>query len=123
VDATKDINNYIFFHDIVIQKMSLSYAPYTCTKVSVEANIKHQLLQQQQKQLWQQPQQRQPQQQQQHGSQSLCFPSPFSPYGGSVEFNSNDLLLKDAELRKLANVSPLDCGITALYWLNPNNKL
>ena len=57
-----------------------------------------------------------------HGSRSICFPSPFSPYGGAREWQSNELILKDACLRSLARVAPLDCDITQLYYVNPVPK-
>lgn len=58
-----------------------------------------------------------------HGSKSICFPSPFSPKGGALEWQSNELIMKDQCLRKLAGVAPLDCGITDLYIVNPIPKL
>ncbi len=57
-----------------------------------------------------------------HGKKSNCMPSPFSPYGGAEEWQTNELLMKDPCLRALARVTPLDCGITATYYVNPVSK-
>ena len=53
-----------------------------------------------------------------HGQQSICSPSPFSPHGGAKEWQSNELLLKDECMRKLAYVAPLDCALNATYYVN-----
>jgi len=58
-----------------------------------------------------------------HGKQSICYGNPFSPLGGSCEWNNNELLLKDPCIRKLAYVNPLDTEITALYYKNPVPKI
>jgi hypothetical protein len=58
-----------------------------------------------------------------HNMSSNCLPSPFSPYGGALEWQSNELILKDPCLRRLARVSPLDCDIRQLYIINPIPKL
>lgn len=58
-----------------------------------------------------------------HGTESVCFPSPFSPVGGAAEWQSNELLLKDNCMRKTALVCPLDADINALYYVNPVPKL
>src|SRR5437870_4789525 len=58
-----------------------------------------------------------------HNKKSNCFPSPFSPFGGALEWQSNELILKDPCLRKQAGVTPIDCAITDLYYVNPTPKL
>lgn len=58
-----------------------------------------------------------------HGNQSMCYGNPFAPYGGAKEWNNNELLLKDDCMRRLAYVAPLDCDITALYYVNPIPKI
>jgi hypothetical protein len=58
-----------------------------------------------------------------HNTSSNCLPSPFSPYGGALEWQSNELLIKDPCLRRLARVSPLDCDIRTLYYVNNVPKL
>lgn len=54
---------------------------------------------------------------------TINHPNPFSPHGGAREWCSNDLILRDTDLRRLARVRPLDCGIRDLYMINPTPKL
>lgn len=58
-----------------------------------------------------------------HGNRSMCSPSPFAPHGGAKEWNSNDLILKDDCMRKLAYIAPLDCALNAVYYVNKIPKL
>lgn len=57
-----------------------------------------------------------------HNKHTPCMPSPFAPHGGAQEWQTNELLIKDPCLRALARVTPLDCGITATYTVNPVPK-
>lgn len=54
----------------------------------------------------------------QHNRESICLGNPFSPTGGSAEWNSNELILKDECMRQLAFVKPLDCNIKSLYYIH-----
>lgn len=54
---------------------------------------------------------------------TICHPNPFSPNGGAKEWCSNDLLLHDVNMRRLARVRPLDCGVTEMIMLNPEPQI
>ena len=50
---------------------------------------------------------------------TIYHPNPFSVNAIPTEWCSNDLILRDVNLRRLARVRPLDCGIRDLYIINP----
>lgn len=50
-------------------------------------------------------------------------PNPFSVDAIRSCWCSNDLIMQDIQLRRLARVRPLDCGIRDLYLVNPIPKM
>ena len=53
----------------------------------------------------------------------LYYPNPFAPHGGTRDYCSNNLLLRDLDMRRRALVTPLDCGLKEMIKLNPEPQL
>ena len=54
---------------------------------------------------------------------SIYYPNPFSPHGGAKEWCSNELIMHDVDLRRLARVRPLDCGLYDVNVMNQQGQL